>query len=624
MRRLTALVVALGTMTLAACQDVTEPAPQISAPTQQALTGNEGSRHIVVFGPAVADPGAAAEAVASSHGLTPTHVFTNAVGGFSAPIPAGRLAAIERDPRVQRVEPVRVERFVAQQVPTGIDRIETDRNPSADIDQTDDVRVPMDIAIIDSGIDSDHTDLNVGGGRNFANGGADAWDDGNGHGTHVAGTAAALDNGSMVVGVAPGARVWAARVCGNSGFCFTDDIVAGIDWVAGKKADFKAGVSGGIDFAVANMSISTADDANTCSTSSGAVHLAICGLVAEGVVFALAAGNDGRLKEAFPEVLAVSALADFDGVGGGLGSPTCRSDQDDSLADFSNFGPEVDIAAPGVCILSTWNDGSVNTISGTSMASPHVAGSVALYLFANGLSPATDAGGVDAIEDAILQAALAQSDPCGYTNEHAGEGSDEPLLFVNAAAFGGDGSCDDGSGGGDGTTNSPPSASFEFVCTDLTCDFDGTLSSDSDGTIQSYDWDFGDGNTGTGSTVTHTYGAGGTFTVTLTVTDDGGATDSQSQDVAVSESTSDGISLSASGRKVRGLHTVDLTWSGATTDLVDIFLSIDGGTFEAVIVDTPNDGAETHETTNRGSGTYTYKLCENDSSVCSNEASVVF
>ena len=369
--------------------------------------------------------------VAADHGLAAQHVYRSALSGFAAPVHRSKLSDLRNDPRVIVVEAERIYFLDEQETPTGIDRIDANLNSNAN-----GVDISLDVAIIDSGIDSDHPDLDVGEGRNFSGGPSSKWDDGNGHGTHVAGTVGALDNGIGVVGVAPGVRLHAVKVCKNGGICFTGDIVAGIDWVASQKS------IGAINFAVANMSISTSDDANPCTGSSGAVHTAICGLVNEGVVFVMAAGNDNRLKNAYPEALAVSAAADFDGLAGAAGSATCRNDVDETLANFSNFGPAVDIAAPGVCILSTWNDGGLNTISGTSMASPHVAGAVALYLHAKGILPATDAEGVDLIEQAILDAALPQGHACSYINEHASSGSVEPLLFVNGAAFGGDGTCE--------------------------------------------------------------------------------------------------------------------------------------------------------------------------------------
>lgn len=427
--------IAAATLVIMSCQEATQPDVTDRPMSSQVGSQVVPDRYIVIFKDDVADPVGAARGLAGAQGLELRHTYATALKGFAATIPEARLRIIASDPRVQLVEPDGVHVLDAQTLPTGIDRIETDKNPTAAIGGGGSIN--LDVAIIDSGIDGSHPDLNVQGGENFANGPVGNWDDGNGHGTHVAGTVGAIDNGSGVVGVAPGVRLWAVRVCGNSGFCFTSDMVAGMDWVAQQKS------TNAIDFAAANMSISTADDSNACNGSSDAVHRAICGLVETGVVFVMAAGNDGREKHAYPEALAVSAIADFDGKGGGTGSATCRADQDDTLAGFSNWGPDVDIAAPGVCIYSTYKGGGYATLSGTSMASPHATGAVALYLAANGLTPATSASGVSSIRNAIESAGLAESSACSYTNEHAADGSTEPMLFVNATAFGGDGTCDD-------------------------------------------------------------------------------------------------------------------------------------------------------------------------------------
>ncbi|HEY0735068.1 MAG TPA: S8 family serine peptidase, partial [Herpetosiphonaceae bacterium] len=239
----------------------------------------------------------------------------------------------------------------------------------------------VDVAIIDTGIQTNHPDLNVVGGRNCSTGSSYA--DGHGHGTHVAGTVAAKDDTNGVVGVAPGARLWAVRVLNNSGSGTTSSVICGIDWVTANAGTIE----------VANMSLGGSGTDSNCG-GSDIYHNAICASVNAGVTYAVAAGNSAANANSFRpatynEVITVSALADFNGEPGGGAAATCRADVDDTFADFSNYGADVDIIAPGVCILSTWKGSGYNTISGTSMASPHVAGAAALYKANNpGATPA--------------------------------------------------------------------------------------------------------------------------------------------------------------------------------------------------------------------------------------------
>jgi subtilisin len=490
---------------------------------------------IVVFDDSVADPAVLAGQLGRAHGFTARHVYGTALKGFVASVPARAMAALVANPRVVAVEAETVESIVDQSLPTGIDRIEVDKNPTVTTNGTGSKAVNIPIAIIDTGIQPNHPDLNVAGG--FAAAGS-TWSDGNGHGTHVAGTAAAKDNGTGVVGVAPGAPVWAVRVCGNGGMCMSGDIVKGIDWVAARKADFKANRSGGINFAAANFSISSADSNNSCSNPANTTHRAICGLVNQGVVFVMAAGNDARAKTAYPVAFAVAAIADFNGKAGGGAAPTCRADEDDTLANFSNWG--VDIAAPGTCILSTWRNSGYNTISGTSMATPHVTGAVALYIHANAsVNPATNATGVASIESAIVGAALAQSNACGYTNER---GSGEKLLFVNGAAFGGNGTCE--TAGSAPPPNTAPSVAITSPSSGATftegasITFTGSASDTQDGNLtSSLVWTSSlNGQIGTGGSFSRSDLSVGSHTITASVTDSGGLTGSASVSISVQAS----------------------------------------------------------------------------------------
>jgi subtilisin family serine protease len=554
--------------------------------------------YIVVLRPGNANVPEVAAEVARAYGGQPGFVYEHALKGFSIKVSPQAAAAIASSPLVAYVERDMPRSIHAQTVPTGIKRIFADANANLDIDGTDDFRVDVDVAVIDTGIDWQHPDLNVVGGINCAAGNifrvscTGNGDDDHYHGTHVAGTIAALDNGIGVVGVAPGARLWAVKVLNSQGSGYTSWIVAGIDWVTARATSIE----------VANMSLGG-------SGYSQAEYDAIQGAVNKGVAFAVSAGNsdaDARnySPAAFDNVLTVSALADFDGLPGALGSPTCRTDQDDTLADFSNWGPAVDIAAPGVCILSTYplERGEYGTISGTSMASPHAAGGLALLASRNNPNSAADVGS--------LYTALRNTGNVEWTDD-SGDGIQEPLLDVsNAGTFN-----PVLIPGGGGTTNSPPAASFTYVCTGLNCIFTDT-STDSDGSVASWSWAFGDNATAATQNPTHTYAAGGTYTVALSVTDDDGATAQTSQSVTVTSVPPPVITLQVSVRKVKNLRYADLSWSPTKTDgSVDIFRN------GSRVTTTANDGAYT-DALPRSLSSATYKVCEASTSTCSNEVTV--
>lgn len=519
-------------------------------PPSQVVPG----RYIVVLHDNVPSAAAVASELEARHGLGVTQVYEHALKGFAAAVPAGRLAALQRDPRVAFVEADQTVQIFAQTVPTGVRRIFADENPNLAIDGTDDWRVDVDVAVIDTGI-ADHPDLNVvartdcSGGSPFKQSCKDgSGDDGHGHGTHVAGTIGALDNGIGVVGVAPGARLWSVKVLKDDGSGWMSWVIAGVDWVT-KHAD---------KIAVANMSLG-------CKCSSDALDTAISNSVAKGVVYAVAAGNNAEDAKDFspanhPDVLTVSALADFDGEPGGLASPTCRSDEDDTLANFSNWGSLIEVTAPGVCILSTWNDGGYYTASGTSMASPHGAGAAALLASAgrdrngDGLVNQED---VYAIRDTIIGAGN-----FGWTDD-SGDGILEPLLDVsNDLVFAP--AMVSGSGGGGGTDN-PPSVSITEPADGATVS--GTIAVRADATddnaVSQVDFFVGgtwigqdsDGSDGWSTTWDTTTVGDGDHALKATATDSAGQTASHSISVTVSNGGGGGGSTSKMG-------VFAINWSG--------------------------------------------------------------
>jgi subtilisin family serine protease len=316
-------------------------------------------------------------------GFRATHVYQRVARGFAATLTTSQRRGLLRDPRVASIRADRSFELADQTLPPGVARVQADVSAIADIDGTDQ-RVNADIAIIDTGIQRNHPDLNVVGGYNCVTSDRSDWDDDNGHGTHVAGIAAAKDNGFGVVGVAPGARLWAVRVFPPHGISWESWIVCGLEWVAAQR---DAADPDGARIESVNMSLrgSGGDDGRCGAENQDLMHRAVCDAVAAGVTVVVAAGNDARdarywTPAAYDEVITVSAIGDFNGrPGGGASNPCGTASRDDSFATFSNYGADVDLTAPGVCVLSTFRGSSYSRISGTSMAAPHVAGGAALY-----------------------------------------------------------------------------------------------------------------------------------------------------------------------------------------------------------------------------------------------------
>jgi subtilisin len=323
--------------------------------------------------------------VAAGLGLKPDAIWP-AIHGFSASLSTEQAELLRSDPRVVSVTVNRGFRrnagvvsgysiFSSQVTPTGVARVGGTQSATADIDKRDDVRVDADVAIIDTGVQSTHPDLNVVGGVDCS--GSGSFEDGRGHGTFAAGTIGAIDNKIGVVGIAPGARIWSVRVFDASGNATLQTVLCGMDWVVEH--------SGTID--VANMSFENewADRGGTCASPRGdPVLTATCAMIGAGVTAVAAAGNDsadanGFQPAGFPGVITASALVDYNGSPGGKAKPTCADyGADDSFAAFSNYGSSIEIAAPGACLVSTYVDGYA-TWWGTSFSSSYTSGAVALY-----------------------------------------------------------------------------------------------------------------------------------------------------------------------------------------------------------------------------------------------------
>lgn len=341
------------------------------------------------------DPAVAAARVK----VTPTYLYRAGLNGYAASLTSSQLNAVSHDAATASVQLDAVRTLPAEKitplppqppqfVTTGVRRVGGLLSPTARIDGRDE-RVDVDVAVIDDGVDTTHPDLNVAGVYNCVESTRKTIDPGE-HGTLVSGFIGALDNGFGAVGVAPGARIWGVQAGNANGNLPESRILCALDWVVA-HADV-------ID--VVNMSYGgymARDEPCVAPGRAGnrngqrdLEHELICALDRAGVVLVAAAGNDAsdqlQYPSSYPEVIGVSALADSDGRPGGLGADvTCTSlgagqQRDDDFAFFSNYGRNAVLAAPGVCISSTFPGARYATGTGTSFSSPLVAGGAALYL----------------------------------------------------------------------------------------------------------------------------------------------------------------------------------------------------------------------------------------------------
>jgi aqualysin 1 len=405
MRRMTALLAAVGALLLLYASGVLA---QPETPTQ-----NIPDRYIVVFEDGVQRPAALANEHARAYGLQMRFVYSTAIEGYAAVFPNDRaLQRVQSDPRVDYVEQDQIVRAVDQTLPWGIKRVGADLSSTlAGNGKEDFGRNPdgtpwefrnVNAYIIDTGIDSAHTDLNV---VNHVNpsGAGGGNTDCNGHGTHVAGTVAARDNTQDVVGVAPGARITGVKVLGCNGSGTTSGVIKGVDWVTANAAKP----------AIANMSLG----GGTSQAEDDAVRKS----ADSGVFYSIAAMNNGANACNYSPARA-GRTKNADGTwnkDNGIMTVAATNSSNEE-ASWSNYGSCVDIWAPGVNVKSTKLGGDTTLMSGTSMAAPHVGGGGALYF-----STHTDTG-PSSVESALKSAA---------TSTGTASKNGEPIKLENVSGF---------------------------------------------------------------------------------------------------------------------------------------------------------------------------------------------
>lgn len=372
-----------------------------STPSLAQAPGDRVPDHYIVE----LQPGANAQAVAARHGVGPTFVYSSAINGFAGKIPPGLVQRVQNDPQVRSVTPDRVVSAIqsangkpgsggggttGEVVPVGVARIGAAPSNNLGVNGSG-----VGVAIVDTGIDLNHADLQANVSLTSYNAiteGASGQDN-NGHGTHVSGiVAAAANNGIGVVGVAPAATLYAVKVLDASGSGSDATVMAGLDWVAANAASVSPAIR------VVNMSLGRAGSLD----DNPPMRASVQSLTSNGISVVVAAGNDASLTisqqvpAGYPEVMAVASTTAKTGVAGKVAG-VYRQILADTASYFTTdgdpgTGSHPAVSAPGedqenvktggliasVGILSTALGGGTTRMSGTSMASPHFAGVVAL------------------------------------------------------------------------------------------------------------------------------------------------------------------------------------------------------------------------------------------------------
>ncbi|NVJ65206.1 MAG: S8 family serine peptidase [Gammaproteobacteria bacterium] len=640
------------------------------------------------------------------------------LNAFAVEMPASALNGLRNNPNVEYVEtdakryPLVTNLNNTEVTPYGLSKVQADMVSDA-------LAANRKVCIIDSGYDISNSDLanNVVSGTN--NSGTGNWyEAGGSHGTHVAGTIAAIANGSGVVGVMPNGKIGLhiIKVFNESGWGYSSSLIAAANECANQGSN------------VISMSLGGGSSSNTERNGFAT-------LLSNGVLNIAAAGNDGNTAHSYP--------ASYDSV-----MSVAAVDSSNQHANFSQRTSQVEISGPGEAVLSSvagdgrlaqldvggtdyfangvvphiyYNsslsyapadtDGSASgtlgacTTSGTSYSCPSMAGKICLVergenqgdntsstannypenraadacadagaegiiVYSNAARPGLQApfmvdfngkisgiptASVDRATGQALLAKVGQSASMSKTaghdweyyngtsmatphvsavaalvwSHHTGCSATEVRDALNASALDLDTAGRDvktgyglvqakaavdylatqSCGGGNPPSNIAPNASFTFSCTDLACSFDGSGSSDSDGSIASYAWSFG----GAGVTANNTFASAGTYSVTLTVTDNEGATDTSTQNVTVTDgSEPPAADITLTGFRSKGNRQATINWTGATGTSVDVYVN---GSFNN---STANDGSITYNVNKRS--TYTFQVCETGSiTACSNE-----